>query len=197
MTRLTQSERKADLKARVLTGIKPTGHPHLGNLLGMIRPAIQLSSLNDSWLFIADYHALAATKRPELIRRSTYEVAASWLALGLNPDESVFYRQSDVPQVHELTWVLACVTGKGLMNRAHAYKAATQANRAAGRDLDAGVTMGLYSYPILMAADILLFKANLVPVGRDQQQHVEMARRIAASFNSHYGDTFPLPDSVV
>ncbi|MBP8926033.1 MAG: tryptophan--tRNA ligase [Pseudomonadales bacterium] len=184
---------------RVLTGITTSGTPHLGNYVGAIRPAIEASERPgvQSFYFLADFHSLIKTQDPELVHRSTREIAAAWLALGLDPERVVFYRQSDVPEIAELTWILTCMTAKGLMNRAHAYKAAVQANQEAGEDPDFGITMGLYSYPVLMAADILLFDANQVPVGRDQIQHVEMARDIAQRFNHHYGEHFVLPNAVV
>ena len=174
---------------RVLTGITTTGTPHLGNYVGAIRPAIAASREPgvESFLFLADYHALIKCDDPARIARSRLEIAATWLACGLDTGRVTFYRQSDVPETTELAWLLACVTPKGLMNRAHAYKAASDANAAAGEETDAGVTMGLYSYPVLMAADILLFNAHRVPVGRDQVQHIEMARDIAQRFNHLYG----------
>jgi tryptophanyl-tRNA synthetase len=182
----------------VLTGIKTTGASHIGNYVGAIRPAIAASrdpGVN-SFLFIADYHSLVSLGRPEDMTRSTLEIAASWLAAGLDPAQVVFYRQSDVPEIPELSWILTCLTAKGLMNRAHAYKAAVAENEAAdSRDPDKGVTMGLFCYPILMAADILMFSADVVPVGRDQKQHVEMARDIAQRFNHLFGETFTLPEA--
>ncbi|UTA49422.1 tryptophan--tRNA ligase [Simiduia sp. 21SJ11W-1] len=186
-------------KQRILTGITTTGTPHLGNYVGAIRPAIEAShdTNNLSFYFLADFHALIKCQAPELVHQSTREIAATWLALGLNTDNVVFYRQSDVPEIPELCWVLTCMAAKGLMNRAHAYKAAVAANEEAGEDTDFGITMGLYSYPVLMAADILMFNAHKVPVGRDQIQHVEMARDIAARFNHHYGELFTLPEAVV
>ncbi len=186
-------------KQRVLTGITTTGTPHLGNYVGAIRPAIAASQSADidSYLFLADYHALIKCQDPQHVHQSTREIAATWLALGLDPQKTHFYRQSDVPQIPELMWVLTCLTAKGLMNRAHAYKAAVQANEEAGEDPDFGVTMGLYSYPVLMAADILMFNAHKVPVGKDQIQHVEMARDIAQRFNHHFGEVFTLPEAVV
>ena len=182
----------------VLTGIKTTGSSHIGNYVGAIRPAIESSRREDvaSYLFLADYHSLATADKPDEITRSTHEIAASWLAAGLDPERVVFYRQSDVPEIMELNWILTCMTAKGLMNRAHAYKAAVAENEArASKDPDQGVMMGLYCYPILMSADILMFKANRVPVGRDQKQHVEMARDIAQRFNHHFGETFVLPEA--
>lgn len=186
-------------KQRVLTGITTTGTPHLGNYVGAIRPAIQASQGADvqSFYFLADFHALIKCHDPEQVHQSTREIAATWLALGLNTDNAIFYRQSDVPEIPQLCWILTCMAAKGLMNRAHAYKAAVDANKDAGEDPDFGVTMGLYSYPILMAADILMFNATKVPVGKDQIQHVEMARDIAARFNHHYGEHFVLPEAQV
>jgi tryptophanyl-tRNA synthetase len=186
-------------KQRVLTGITTTGTPHLGNYVGAIRPAIAASERADvqSFYFLADFHALIKCHDPLLVHQSTREIAATWLALGLDTDNAIFYRQSDVPEIPELCWMLTCMAAKGLMNRAHAYKASVDANVAAGDDADFGITMGLYSYPILMAADILMFNANKVPVGKDQIQHIEMARDIAARFNHHYGEHFVLPEALV
>ena len=186
-------------KQRVLTGITTTGTPHLGNYVGAIRPAIEASERADvqSFYFLADFHALIKCHDPALVHQSTREIAATWLALGLNTDNAIFYRQSDVPEIPELCWMLTCMAAKGLMNRAHAYKASVDANLAAGDDADFGITMGLYSYPILMAADILMFNAHKVPVGKDQIQHIEMARDIAARFNHHYGEHFVLPEALV
>ncbi|KRP20055.1 MAG: tryptophan--tRNA ligase [Porticoccaceae bacterium] len=186
-------------KQRVLTGITTSGTPHLGNYVGAIRPAIESSRANDveSFFFLADYHALIKAQDPELIHRSTMEIAATWLALGLDTDKVTFYRQSDIPEITELTWFLTCMTAKGLMNRAHAYKAAVQANEDAGEDADFAITMGLFSYPVLMAADILMFNAHQIPVGRDQIQHVEMARDVAQRFNHHFGEHFVLPKALV
>jgi tryptophanyl-tRNA synthetase len=183
-----------------LTGITTTGTPHLGNYVGAILPAIEASRRQDvqSFYFLADYHALVKCQDPAVVHRSRLEVAATWLALGLDTDNAIFYAQTDIPEILELTWILTCVTAKGLMNRAHAYKAAVAENVAdADKDADKGVTMGLFCYPILMAADILMFKANKVPVGRDQIQHLEMARDIAARFNYFHGDHFVLPEAVV
>ena len=184
---------------RVLTGITTTGTPHLGNYVGAIRPAIEASRESgvESFYFLADYHALIKSNDPQQVRQSSKEIAATWLALGLDTDNAVFYRQSDIPEIMELSWVLTCNASKGLMNRAHAYKAAVQVNEEAGSDPDLGVTMGLFSYPIIMAADILMFNASHIPVGRDQIQHVEMARDIAQRFNHHYGEIFVLPEAVV
>ncbi|MDB4958118.1 MAG: tryptophanyl-tRNA synthetase [Myxococcales bacterium] len=170
---------------RVLTGIKPTGSPHVGNLLGAIRPALRLAEQGlDAMYFIADYHALTTVQDPKALRELTYEVAATWLAMGLDPDRVQFYRQSDIPEIFELAWVLACFTSKGWMNKAHAYKAIVAANEGGGEaDADAGINVGIYTYPILMAADILAFDIDLVPVGKDQVQHVEIARDIAQRLN--------------
>lgn len=184
---------------RVLTGITTTGTPHLGNYVGAIKPAIAASRdpETDSFYFLADYHALVKCEDPARVQQSTLEIAATWLALGLDTSRSVFYRQSDITEIPELTWLLTCVTAKGLMNRAHAYKAAVDANVEAGDDPDWGITMGLFSYPVLMAADILMFNAHTVPVGRDQVQHLEMARDIAQRFNHRYGEHFVLPTAQV
>jgi tryptophanyl-tRNA synthetase len=186
-------------KTTVLTGISTTGTPHLGNYVGAIKPAIAASRSSevDSYYFLADFHALIKCHEPEVIRQSTLEIAATWLALGLDTERATFYRQSDIPEISELTWLLTCHTAKGLMNRAHAYKAAVQDNIDADEDPDHGLTMGLFSYPVLMAADILMFKAQQVPVGRDQVQHLEMARDIAQRFNHHFGELFVLPDALV
>lgn len=186
-------------KQRTLTGITTTGTPHLGNYVGAIRPAIEASQQADnlSFYFLADFHALIKSQEPEKIHLSSMEIAATWLALGLDTDNAIFYRQSDVPEIPELCWLLTCMAAKGLMNRSHAYKAAVQANQEASQDADFGVTMGLYSYPVLMAADILMFNADRVPVGKDQIQHVEMARDIAGRFNHHFGEHFTLPQAVV
>ncbi len=184
---------------RFLTGITTTGTPHLGNFVGSIRPSVQASLRPgvQSFYFLADYHALIKCEDPVRIQRSTLEIAASWLASGLDPEKVTFYRQSDIPEIPELTWLLTCVTGKGLLNRAHAYKAAQDKNAAAGREQDDGVTAGLFMYPVLMGADILMFKAHKVPVGRDQVQHIEMARDMGASFNHLYGEHFVLPEAVI
>ncbi len=186
-------------RTRVLTGITTTGTPHLGNYVGAIRPTVQASrdASTDGFYFLADYHALIKCDDPVRIQRSTLEIAASWIASGLDTDKVTFYRQSDIPEVPELTWFLTCVTGKGVLNRAHAYKAAVDKNNAAGHDTDADVTAGLFMYPVLMGADILMFKAHKVPVGRDQIQHIEMARDMAASFNHLYGEHFVLPEAVI
>ncbi|NRP36395.1 Tryptophan--tRNA ligase [Marinobacterium sp. xm-d-579] len=185
---------------RVLTGITTTGTPHIGNYLGAIKPAIEatLNPNTNSFFFLADYHALIKCHDPERVAQSTREIAATWLALGLDTDKATFYRQTDIPEIPELTWILTCMCSKGLMNRAHAYKASVDANRDAGsEDLDDGITMGLFSYPILMAADILMFNAHKIPVGKDQIQHIEMARDIAGKFNHTYEELFALPEAQV
>ncbi|MEY2617901.1 MAG: hypothetical protein RL522_903 [Pseudomonadota bacterium] len=184
---------------RFLTGITTTGTPHLGNYVGAIRPTVQASRRpgTENFYFLADYHALIKCDEPARIQRSTLEIAACWLAAGLDPEQVFFYRQSDIPEIPELTWFLTCVTGKGLLNRAHAYKASVDKNLAAGADPDAEVTAGLFMYPVLMAADIILFNAHKVPVGRDQIQHIEMARDMASSFNHLYGPHFTLPEAVI
>ena len=186
-------------RIRVLTGITTTGTPHLGNYVGAIRPTVQASrdSQTDGFYFLADYHALIKCDEPARIQRSTLEIAASWIASGLDPEKVTFYRQSDIPEIPELTWFLTCVTGKGVLNRAHAYKAAVDKNNAAGHDPDSDVSAGLFMYPVLMGADILMFKAHKVPVGRDQIQHIEMARDMASSFNHLYGEHFVLPEAVI
>ena len=183
-----------------LTGITTTGTPHIGNYVGAIRPGIAASKdkSKKNFYFLADYHALAKAEDPERINRSTLEIAAAWLALGLDTDNAVFYRQSDIQEIPHLTWILTSVTAKGLMNRAHSYKAIVQANSESGnRDPDKGIMMALYSYPILMAADILMFRSTKVPVGRDQQQHVEMTRDIAQRFNHRYGNIFTIPEAAI
>ncbi len=181
-----------------VTGIKSTGELHLGNYIGAIKPALHMAKEKGShYYFIADYHSLNAVHDAAELRKSRSQIAAAWIALGLNPEEVVFYNQSDVPEILELQWILSCVAPKGLLNRAHAYKAQVSENSLNGIDIDTGVNMGLFNYPILMAADILLFKANKVPVGKDQVQHIEIARDIAESFNRLYGDTFRLPEYVI
>ena len=184
---------------RFLTGITTSGTPHLGNYVGSIRPAVQASLRPgvESYYFLADYHALIKIDEPARIQRSTLEIAASWLAAGLDPERVVFYRQSDIPEIPELTWFLTCVTGKGILNRAHAYKASVDKNTAAGTDPDTDVSAGLFMYPVLMGADILMFNAHHVPVGRDQVQHIEMARDMAHSFNHRYGEHFVAPQAAI
>ena len=184
---------------RVLTGITTTGTPHIGNYVGAIRPAVMASKAHEveSFFLVADYHSLVKSQNAELVNESTLQIAASWLATGLDT-KSIFYRQSDIPEIMELTWILTCMAAKGLMNRSHAYKAAVAENKASEhKDPDKGITMGLFSYPILMAADILIFKANKIPVGKDQIQHVEMARDIAGRFNHRFGEFLVQPEAVV
>lgn len=190
------------MTTRILTGITTTGTPHLGNYAGAIRPAIVASRQTDadSFYFLADYHALIKCDDPLRIQRSRLEIAATWLAAGLDVERVTFYRQSDIPEIPELTWLLTCVAAKGLLNRAHAYKASVDRNVDTGEDPDAGISMGLYSYPILMAADILMFNAHQVPVGRDQIQHVEMARDIGQRFNHLFGngkEFFVMPEALI
>ena len=181
-----------------LTGIKPTGMPHLGNYLGAIRPAIRKTAEYRGIYFIADYHALTTVFDGALMRDQIERVAATWLALGLDPEKNLFYKQSDIPEIFELSWILGCFTPKGFMNRAHAYKAKVSANQEAGEEPDANVGMGLYTYPLLMDADILLFGADIVPVGKDQKQHVEFARDVAQRFDQNYGtDVLKLPEPVI
>ena len=185
---------------RVLTGITTTGVPHLGNLVGAVLPAIKASERKDttSFLFLADYHSLIKNSDSELRHKSSFDIAACWLACGLDPKKVIFYRQSDIPHIFELAWILSCLASKGLLNRAHAYKAATTDNETnKTKDIDKGVNMGLFNYPILMAADILMFKADSVPVGQDQKQHIEMTRDIALKFNHHYGDILTPPEAVI
>ena len=189
-------------KQRILTGITTTGTPHLGNYVGAIRPAIRASQNqdNDTFYFMADFHALIKNQDPAAVHESSMKIAATWLALGLDTDQATFYRQSDIPEIPQLMWLLNCVCSKGLMNRAHAYKAAVDANQAEGEDPDKAVTMGLFNYPVLMAADILMFGAHQVPVGRDQIQHIEMARDIGQRFNHIFGqgeEIFVLPEFAV
>ena len=174
---------------RALTGIKPTAMPHVGNLLGVIEPALRLQNEHEAFYFIADYHAITSLHDRVRLVQYTREVAATWLALGLDPDRTALFLQSDVPEVNELAWLLACVTGIGALERAHAYKSA----QAAGRDIN----VGTFLYPVLMAADILIYDSNLVPVGRDQKQHVEMARDMAAAFNSRFGEVLVIPEPLI
>ena len=188
------------MHTRVLTGITTTGTPHLGNYVGAIRPAVLASKDPnvDAFYFMADYHALIKSDDPDRVEASRLKIAATFLAAGLDPNVATFYRQSDIPEVPELMWLLTCVTSKGLLNRAHAYKAAVDRNIETQEDADAGITAGLYMYPVLMAADILAFNANKVPVGRDQIQHIEMARDIAQRFNHTYGrDFFVMPEALI
>lgn len=185
------------MKPISLTGIKPTGRPHIGNYLGMYRPALDLMQNYLGMYFVADYHALTSMHDPETLRELVYEVAASWLALGLDPDEAIFFRQSDIPEIPEFTWILSCFTSKGLLNRAHAYKAAVDENQALGKDSDEGINAGLFNYPVLMAADILLYGSDVVPVGIDQKQHIEITRDIAEAFNRIYGDVLKVPEGII
>lgn len=181
----------------VLTGIKPTGTPHMGNYIGALHPLIEMAKTRKTFVFIADLHALNIIHDPNQIRQHTYEIAAILLALGLNLENATLFRQSDIVQVSQLSTMLMNITPKGLMNRAHSYKAAVEKNMTSGADVDAGVNMGLYTYPILMAADILLYNTDVVPVGADQKQHVEFARDIAGYFNHTYGEIFKLPEPVI
>jgi tryptophanyl-tRNA synthetase len=182
---------------RTFTGIKPTGRPHLGNYLGMIRPSLELARSGEALHCIVDYHALTITPDPAQMRRDVLDLTATLIAFGLDTERTVLYRQSDLPEACELTWILGCTCPKGLLNRAHAYKAATADNLAHGRDADHGVGMGLFNYPILMAADILIHGAEAVPVGRDQRQHVEIARDLADSFNRVYEPVLVVPEPVI
>lgn len=185
------------MKPIALTGIKPTGKPHIGNYLGMYRPAFELMENYQALYFVADYHALTTMRDPETLRDLVNEVAASWLALGLDPDKAVFFRQSDIPEITEFTWILSCSTSKGLLNRGHAYKDSLDENLAQGRDPDEGINAGLFNYPVLMAADILLYGSDVVPVGLDQKQHIEIARDIAEAFNRTYGDVLKVPEGLI
>lgn len=185
------------MKQIALTGIKPTGQPHIGNYLGMIKPALELAVDYQALYFIADYHALTTVKDKKELQDLTYQVTATWLALGLDPDEVIFFRQSDIPEVFELAWVLACFTAKGLLNRAHAYKTIVDENVTAGREEDKGINTGLYTYPVLMAADILLYGSHVVPVGLDQKQHLEITRDVAMLFNKTYRDVLVVPEAVI
>ena len=183
------------MKKRILTGITTTGTPHIGNYLGAIKPALELAKdYDESFYFLADYHAIIKNSKSDEVSNSVKHVALAWLSSGLDPNKSFFYRQSDVPEILELSWILNCITAKGLMNRSHAYKAATSINTD---DEDKGITMGLFSYPVLMAADILMFNATHVPVGADQIQHIEMTRDIAGRFNHLYKKTFVLPEAII
>ena len=182
-----------------LTGVKPTGMPHLGNYIGAIKPAIDMSNTGDydSYFFIADYHSLIGVHDPKVLKNYIYEVAATWLAMGLDTKKVTLYKQSDISEILELHWMASCFTIKGLMNRAHSYKALVQENEELGRDVDHGVNMGLFTYPILMASDIMILNADVVPVGADQIQHIEIARDIATSFNNSYGAKLKLPKAIV
>ncbi|UCF92749.1 MAG: tryptophan--tRNA ligase [Desulfobacterales bacterium] len=180
-----------------LSGIKPTGTPHIGNYLGMIKPALALVENYQTYYFIADYHALTTTHDRKTLNHQVYEIAATLLALGLDAERVVFYRQSDIPEIFELTWILNCFTSKGLLNRAHAYKAIVDENIKEGKNPDDSVNAGLFNYPVLMAADILLFGTHVVPVGQDQKQHVEIARDIAIAINSNYGQILTVPEPLI
>ena len=179
----------------VLTGITTNGSPHLGNYVGAMRPAIELSKKSKSFIFLADYHSLIKQQDPELTHQSTLSIAAAWIACGLDLKNTIFYRQSSIPQIMELNWILTSITPKGLMNRAHAYKAIQ--DTTSGKDKDKNVQMGLFNYPILMSSDILIFNAELIPVGSDQKQHIEMTRDIANKFNLTYGSFFNLPEPLI
>ena len=186
------------MRKRILTGITTTGTPHIGNYLGAIKPALELVAPdNDSYFFLADYHALIKQTDPREITGSVKNVALAWLSSGLDPEQSYFYRQSDIPEVQELAWILNCSAAKGLLNRAHAYKAIVAENTLSGSDEDKGINMGLFSYPVLMAADILIFNATHVPVGPDQAQHMEMTRDIAGKFNHTYSNILTLPEALI
>jgi tryptophanyl-tRNA synthetase len=190
-------ERRQMLKEIALTGIKPTGTPHIGNYLGMVKPALELIDNYQALYFIADYHALTTVKDRKALNLLIYDIAAAWLALGLNPDKVFFFRQSEIPEVFEFTWILACFTSKGLLNRAHAYKAAVEANTDAGKPPDTEINAGLFNYPVLMAADILVYGSHVVPVGLDQKQHVEIVQDIAAVVNSTYGNVLTIPKPLI
>ena len=185
------------MKQIALSGIKPTGTLHIGNYLGMIKPALDLIEKYQTLYFVADYHALTTLKDKDRLNLYVYDVAATLLALGLNTEKVIFFRQSDIPEIFELTWILNCFTPKGLLNRAHAYKAAVDDNLSAGRQPDADVNAGLYNYPVLMAADILLYGSHFVPVGQDQRQHVEIARDIAITLNNTYGEILTVPEPLI
>ena len=176
---------------RSLSGIKPTATPHIGNHLGMVVPAIELANSHDAFYFVADYHALTSIRDPALMRRWSHEITAYFLAFGLNPEQATFFRQSDVPEVCELQWLLTCITSMGLLDRAHAWKAAKD------RGEEGASVHGLFAYPVLMAADILIYDSDVVPVGKDQIQHVEMTRDMAERFNHLFGETFKLPEAKV
>ena len=183
------------MNKRILTGITTTGTPHIGNFIGAIRPALEMSNgYDESFFFLADYHSIIKNNKTNDIKESVKNIALAWLSCGLDPTKTIFYRQSDVPEILELTWILNCVTAKGLMNRAHAYKAAVSLNKD---DPDKGINMGLFSYPVLMAADILMFDSTHVPVGSDQNQHIEMTRDIATRFNHLYGPVLTVPESII
>jgi tryptophanyl-tRNA synthetase len=179
------------MKLRSFSGIKPTGEqPHLGNYFGMMKPCIEAQDSYENIVFLANYHALTTMREGEKLRQYTFETALTFLSLGLDPEKSILFRQSDVPEVTELSWILSCFTSMGLLERAHAYKDSV----AKGVH---DITAGLFTYPVLMAADILLYGSHRVPVGKDQKQHVEIARDIAERFNHYYGETFILPEPVI
>lgn len=181
-----------------LTGIKPSGTPHIGNYLGMIKPALELAESYKAYYFIADYHALTTLRDGAELKRLSYDLTATFLALGMDPEEVVFFRQSDIPEIFELTWVLSCFTAKGLLNRAHAYKASVDNNIEVGNDPDFGINAGLFNYPVLMAADILMYGSHIVPVGKDQKQHIEMTRDMAQAMNHAYNEEiFVIPEGVI
>lgn len=184
---------------RILTGITPSGYPHLGNYIGAIKPSLDLlDGKCESFLFIADLHAVIKVSDPSKLEELSNSIAMAWLASGLDPNTTSFYRQSDIPEITELTWLLSCITEKGLLNRAHAYKAAVDQNNESGKkEMDEGISLGLFSYPLLMASDILTPNATHVPVGKDQQQHLEITRDIAEKFNSKYGKFFNVPEAVI
>ena len=184
---------------RILTGITPSGYPHLGNYVGAIKPSLDLATEdNESFLFIADLHAIIKINDAKQLKDLTKGIALAWLASGLDPEKTYFYRQSDIPEVSELAWILSCVAEKGLLNRSHAYKAATDSNKENGKkDVEEGISAGLFSYPILMASDILCPNATHVPVGKDQQQHLEITRDIAEKFNKKFGNIFNIPEAVI
>ena len=184
---------------RILTGITPSGYPHLGNYIGAIKPSLDLLDEKcESFLFIADLHALIKVWDPDKLNELSKKIAMAWLASGLDASKTFFYRQSDIPEITDLAWILSCVTEKGLLNRAHAYKAAVDQNKDSGKkDYEDGVSLGLFSYPLLMACDILTPNATHVPVGKDQQQHLEIARDIALKFNNRYEEIFNLPEGVI
>ena len=183
---------------RILTGITPSGYPHMGNYIGAIKPSLELlEEKSESFLFIADLHALIKVSDKQTLKELTNGIAMAWLASGLDPEKTNFYRQSDIPEIPEITWILSCIAEKGLLNRAHAYKAAVDLNNEGKKETDEGISMGLYSYPLLMAADILTPNATHVPVGKDQQQHLEITRDIADKFNRKYGEVFNLPEAVI
>lgn len=187
------------MKKRILTGIKPTGKLHIGNYFGAIKPALELLDKleGEALFFIADYHALNTLKNPDLFKEYSYDIAATWLACGLDERKIVFYRQSDIPEIFELNWILSNVTPKGLINRAHGYKASVEENLKNKMEQDYGINMGLYNYPILMAADILTMQTDLVPVGEDQKQHIEITRELARVFNNTYGNCLTIPTEII